>query len=80
MAESRVLTVDDIEEFAKSLRHLSDEELVKLKTLLCPTTASKNLGLEGILQYWIENEANPTRDKLQEQTKELQIMLPGMYM
>ena len=78
MSERRVLTAADIEELAKGLRPLSDEKLVRLRELLCPTAPSGDLGLEGVLKYWVENESNPTREKLLELTRKLQIELPGM--
>ena len=71
-SESKALTVADVEELAKSLGTLSDEELGKLKALLCPSTVTAELGLKGILQSWIKNEPNPTREKLLQQTRKLQ--------
>ena len=72
------MTAADIEELAKSLRPLSDEKLATLRKLLCPTAPSGDLGLEGVLKYWVENESSPTREKLLELTRELHIELPGM--
>ena len=78
MSEGTVLTAADIEELAKGLSPLPDETAVKLRGLLCPAAPS-DLGLEGVLKYWVENESNPTREKLLELTRKLEIELPGIW-
>lgn len=62
-AEVKVLTAADVEELAKSLGTVSSEDLARLKALFCPPVSTADLGVKEILQAWIENEPNPTREK-----------------
>ena len=64
--EGKVLTAANVEELAASLGTLSSEDLARLRALFCPTAhaaSPPDLGVRDILQTWIENEPNPTKEK-----------------
>ena len=78
--ERGVLVVADVEELTKNLRRLHDKELEELRAKLCPGATfirREPPTLKDILHYWIENEPNPTREKLLEQMQAIE--LPGIY-
>ena len=69
MSQGEPLSLADVGKVVESLGPLTEDQVKTLRAQLCPGDTSVGNTPEDLLRYWIENEANPTKELLQEKLK-----------